>query len=333
MRKLLQVYSQRKTSHWPSFRIVYEWEDIISRLMNLEIISDCVLWKKYYRRYEKNGITELYHMFLPNKPLRLDFLMEAQPLPSCRYNKNSIVIIIDFWLTDEDYPQFYKCFRHVPLLLLTNLEVFEFLKAHECPIPMAHWPLSYPDQYALNENVLDEKIYDFCLFGRPNPFFVRCQEKYAETHPNFSYIITTGTEKNREYRTNKGELICKDSGRESYLQMIRKTRVSCYTTPGIDEAKKVRAPFNQVTPRLFEMLCNGCSVIGHYPDSYDTRWYQLSDYIPNVNSYEEFEIVLERLLSEKFDYKKYEKFMSMHYTSSRVEMLKNILKNNEIQFP
>lgn len=332
MRKLLQVYSQRKTSHWPSFKIVYEWEDIIARQMNLEIVSDSALWKKYYRRYEKNGITELYHRLLPHKSLRLDFLMEAKPLPSCRYNKNSIVVIIDFWLTEKDLPLFYKYYRHIPLLLLTNLEAYEFLRAHDCPIPIAHWPLSYPDQYVLNEDILDEKVYDFCLFGRPNPLFVHFQEEYARRHPNFNYIITTGTEKDREYRTANGTLICKDAGRTSYYDMIRHTRVSCYSTPGVDSAKNMGDSYNQVTPRLFEMLCNGCKVIGHYPNAADTNWYQLQDVVPNVNTYEEFEMVLDRMLATPFETKEVNKFMEKHYTSTRVPMLKAILEKHNIGF-
>lgn len=71
--------------------------------------------------------------------------------------------------------------------------------------------------------------------------------------------------------------------------MIQKTKISCYTTPGIDESKKETSNFNQVTPRLFEMLCNQCHVIGHYPNSYDTNWYNLNSIVPNVDSYNDFE--------------------------------------------
>ena len=108
-------------------------------------------------------------------------------------------------------------------------------------------------------------------------------EKYASLHPDFEYIINNGDINNRKYVTNTGRFIAKDTGRTSYLDMIKHTKISCYATPGIDEAKRETITFNQVTPRLFEMLCNGCMVIGHYPLSADTIWYNLSSVVPQLS--------------------------------------------------
>lgn len=62
-------------------------------------------------------------------------------------------------------------------------------------------------------------------------------EKYASLHPDFEYIINNGDINNRKYVTNTGRFIAKDTGRTSYLDMIKHTKISCYATPGIDEAK------------------------------------------------------------------------------------------------
>ena len=117
---------------------------------------------------------------------------------------------------------------------------------------------------------------------------------------------------------------------EDNLDMISKTKISCYTTPGIDESKKITGRFNQVTPRLFEMLTNGCSVIGHYPDNADTRYYELNTLILNVDNYEEFERALDALRAKPLDFSRIAAYMEKHYTSKRVDMLKTILKKHSI---
>lgn len=331
MKRLSSIFSQRKTSPWPSFKIVYEWEDILSEKLGIPVHSDGEIWKKYYRRFDKNGLTWLYHAFLPQKDLRLDFVMTATIQPDCRNNKNTIPVIIDFWLKESEIPDFFKVYRNVPLMLVTNREVYELLNRFNPPFPVEHWALSYPDQYIPETRVEFKKEYDFCLFGRPNPFFERMRDRYAESHPDFTCLVTRGNERDREFYTNKGEFVCKDSGRQSYLEMLRKTRISCYSTPGIDESKKESASFNQVTPRVFEMLCSGCQVIGHYPcNGSDVRWYQLDSIVPSIDTYDEFEKVLETMLSQPADMVTVTDFLNHHKTSTRAVELVRILEKHDI---
>ncbi len=326
--KISSIISQRIYLHYPSYKIVYEWENIISKELDIPIIKETKLQKYFRRVFEKCGLQFLYHYFLPQKSLSLRFLMTATTEKLCGFNKNTIPVIIDFWLEKKDLSNFAMAFKKCPLVLVTNKEVYNFLKDNSCPLKIAHWPLSYPDIYAISEDSFFEKKYEFCLFGRPNPFFIRLLEEYSKKHPDFEYIISKGTERNRTFYTNKGTFVSRDTGRESYMNMIKSTKISCYTTPGIDESKKETKKFNQVTPRLFELLCNGCMVIGHYPKAADTDWYKLSDIIPNVNNYDEFEDVLNRFRSESFPLMKVVNYMKKHYTSARCEMLLSILSNN-----
>ena len=256
--------------------------------------------------------------------------MIAQDIKVCDFNKFTIPVIIDFWLKEEQLPAFYVAYKEVPLNLLTNLEVYEFLKQHKCPIPIEHWALSYPDKYSISNKRL-EKEYEFCFIGRPNPFFVRLLDKYCSTHPDFYYISNNSDINHRQYIDNKGKVVAEDTGRDSYLSMIQKTKISCYTTPGIDESKKETSNFNQVTPRLFEMLCNQCHVIGHYPNSYDTNWYNLNSIVPNVDSYNDFEKWLDYFRTHEFDIQKGITFMDKHYTSSRVKSLIDICNKYSIE--
>lgn len=326
MRRLTGILSQRSYTDYHSFKIVYEWEDILAKRLNIPIKEEGSFKFKFFRRFENNGLVNIYHLLIPQTSLNLRFVMQAKTNKLCILDCNTIAVIIDFWLEEKDLEDFYAAYKRCPLILVTSAEVFEFLKNNNCPLPIEHWPLSYPDIYKVDMDSIQDKVYDFCIFGRSNPFFIRLLDKYCEKHADFTYIHSEGTERNRSYIDHNGNVIAVDTGRKSYLDMISKTKISCYTTPGIDESKKITGRFNQVTPRLFEMLTNGCSVIGHYPDNADTRYYELDSIIPNVDNYEEFEQVLDSLRAKPLDFVRISTYMAKHYTSTRVGMLESILK-------
>ena len=314
----------------PSWQILKEWEEVLSQKTGLPVYRDNRLIRYIKAHFDKWGMSFLWKILVTRKNLGLRFIMNAQDIKVCDINKFTIPVIIDFWLKEEQLPAFYVAYKEVPLILLTNLEVYEFLKQHKCPIPIEHWALSYPDKYSISNKRL-EKEYEFCFIGRPNPFFVRLLDKYCSTHPDFYYISNNSDINHRQYIDNKGKVVAEDTGRDSYLSMIQKTKISCYTTPGIDESKKETSYFNQVTPRLFEMLCNQCHVIGHYPNSYDTNWYNLNSIVPNVDSYNDFEKWLDYFRTHEFDIQKGITFMDKHYTSSRVKSLIDICNKYSIE--
>lgn len=316
----------------PSWQIVKEWDEMIAKELQLPIRKDCrpIRWIK--SRLNEHGLSWIYRALFINTNLNLRFIMGADTKKVCDVNKYTIPVIIDFWLQDKDLKGFYESYSHAPLVLLTNKEAYDFLKAHDCPLPIEHWPLSFPDQYALSKEVLTRKDYEFTIIGRPNPFFVRLLDEYCKRHSDFEYIMNNGDIDHREYVTNRGRFIAKDTGRKSYLDVIRRTKISCYSTPGVDEGKHGSNGYNQVTPRLFEMLCNGCQVIGHYPQNgADVEWYGLNSVIPNVNTYEEFEATLDKLRKTQFDYEKVDIFMKKHYTSQRAMSLRQILDKHNIK--
>ena len=330
MKPLKYIYSERRFSPYPSYQIVYEWEDILAETLGLKIWAQGEIHNICHRRFEKNGLVGLYHRLAASSPLGLRFVMTATAEERCHNNRNSIPVIIDFWLKEEELPGFYQAYRHVPLMLITSREVYDFLMGHHCPIPLEHWPLSYPDTFLEGPVVARPKKYDFCIFGRPNPFFLRLLEEYAHRHPGFEYILNQGPIDHRSYVTNTGRFIGKDTGRASYLEMIASTRISCYTTPGMDESKQETSRFNQVTPRVFEMLSHACHVIGHYTDNPDTRWFNLSSIVLNVNHYEQFEEWMDYCLSHAFDVRAAEEFLNSHKTSLRARQLVSILGRHGI---
>lgn len=331
-RKLSQILSARQYCNSASFKSVYEWEDIIADKMGLEIIKD-TSFKRYkiYARIEKYLSTNIYYKFIrKKKQLRLCFIMTASTKPLCVLDKNTIPVIIDFWLTKEQLPHFYKAYRQCPLILITSAEIVSFLKENNCPLPIEHWPLSLADSVEIKS---DKKEYEFCFIGRKDPFFVEMIERYSKEHPDFEYVINNENINQREYQTNKGRFIGYDTGRESYLNIIRKSKICVYSTPGIDKAKNVTGRFNQVTPRVLELLSGGCYVLGHYPDNPDTLYYDLRSVVPQINSYKDFEYYMNtyrsaspRNIMECYNY------INKHNTTARIPLLQNILNKNNISF-
>lgn len=329
-RRLRYVYSLRKMNNEPSFKTVFEWEDIIAKMMNLSFRYDSFIHRyKYCARIEKYGPINLYHKLIKyNTDIQLYFDMTAETKSRCILDKNTIPVIIDFWLTKEQLPAFYNTYKHCPVVIVTSAEVFAFLKANNCPLPIEHWPLSLPDSISVKS--LDKK-YDFCFIGRKDPFFVEMVKLYTREHPNFKYVINNDDINNREYTFNNGEFISKDTGRESYLNIIRSSKICVYSTPGIDKAKDVLGRFNQVTPRLLELLSGGCYVLGHYLNNPDTEYYNLESIVPQINNYENFCKYMDLYRnSPARDLDECKSYIEHHYTSSRIEMLKSILHKFQI---
>lgn len=313
-----------KTRSWD---IVFEWEDIIADKLKLNIIDK----KNSYIELFLQKI-KLYHFlykYLNSNRLSIDFVTNISIQKGHFSSSNSIPIVIDFWYDREsEIKGFIEHFKYVPLLFVTNKEVQKLLESYNCPFPVEHFPLSLPDKYELKDSTMIQKEYEFGFVGRVDSFFLKHVEQYAAKHEDFEYVYSKGISVEREYWTNKGKYIGKDEGRASYIDFLRKTKISCYSTPGMDEIKKVK--YNQVTPRVLEMLANGCQVIGHYPLTEDVEWYDLPSVVPNVNDYEEFERQMDIMRNKPFDYKSVTEFLSKHYTSTSVNVLSNALSKHNL---
>jgi len=326
--KIISKRGYRKESSW---HLVYEWEDILAEELGLliNIDSRVSLWIK--EQCNKLRLTSIYNLFKSKKDLSLLYIMTVSVEKDCELNKSVIPIIIDFWLKEEELPSFYEAYKYVPFILISSAEVFEFLKSKNCPLKIHHWPLSYPDKYKITGNEHFEKKWDLVLIGRNNPYFIRFLDKYCETHPEFIYVYGTADINNRQFMTNKGVYVGDAIGRENYLKMVESAKIVFYSTPGCDEAKEGANGYNQVTPRFFECLSNGCLIMAHYTINPDTDYYDLQSFGVDISDYNIFESELNRLRQlPNPSMKVYSDYLSLHYTSSRIQSLKSILKNQNI---
>jgi hypothetical protein len=179
----------------------------------------------------------------------------------------------------------------------------------------------------LNTQINYDKIYDAIIIGRKDPTFIEWINKYSANNPDFIYLHQIKGEKGELYYIdNKGNIIGNYHTREQYIDLLRKTRISFYSTPGIDNEKKI----DPVTPRLFELMSAQCKLIVRYSDNADTRFFELGKIFKSINNYEDFEKQMNIfLISETYPKSEYEEFLSKNYTSERAKLLINIISEYE----
>jgi hypothetical protein len=247
------------------------------------------------------------------------------------YNRTDILpVIVDFFVAKDYLNEFYNAYSKNPFILISSLEVFDFLNRNNCPKQIYHFPLSLPDKYKITSTTRFEKEYDLVLMGRTNPVFDDYLQRYIEKHKDFMYVYRILEGPIFNYYTSKGDLIGNIDTRESYIDLMRKSKIGFYSTPGIDGGEGRTKGFNQVTPRFLELLSCGCHVIARYKKNPDTDFYQLDKFSLNIVSYDEFEKAVDKALSTKVDMKMYSEYLENHYTSKRVELFKTILEKEKI---
>ena len=318
---LKSILSKRKTQHWPSWDLVYEWENIFSQIMQLVI------------KNEKKPFTHRIYIYLSRIIERYDFslIFEMSPFQNNRYenNKNIIPCIIDFFLKDETLPYFIEAYKNNPIILISSKEVYEHLIKKEVnkQINISHLPLSISDKYKINGNTTFKKKYDLILMGRQNPVLQEYLNIYIQKHSNFNYVYRILKNDEFMYYSSDGECLGNINSRDKYMKLMRMGKCGLYATPGLDGGVKRTNGFNQVTPRFLELLACGCHVIARYKKNPDTDFYEIDKFSDNIDSYEMFERALDHARQTDVDMSLYSHYLAKHYTSERVKQLQNLIKD------
>lgn len=335
--KLKGFLTERKSKPWRSFQLVYEWEDLLSSQMQLSIFNSNFFPHFLIRNINRLKIgwfLRLIDSLRPIKNYYLYFDMEATSYFRLPCLKNIIPIYIDFWLLESELEKFYKIHSNSKLVLFTSKEVCDVLRKNGCPFPIGHFPLSLPDLYISANLTQQERPIDFLFAGRRDPDFFEYVKLYERYNPDIEYVYQELENDTAFYVSNKrGKLSGNYNSRESYNQLLRSSRISFYTTPGIDKAKNGANGYNQVTPRFLELLSNGCLVLASYKDNPDVNFYDLENICFKVDSYDDFKKHMTLFSDNSFvrnHISNYYSYLCSHSTSSRVKCLQSILKKNNL---
>ena len=330
------IYTDRyNPNHGEVYRhVVYEWEDQISAMLRLPITNPQASRRFYENIIARNllkipiffSVVQACDSLLASEFKSLYFTLAPQPRGSLFTRSNVIPIIIDFGRT-VDLKWFYRTYSNCPLVLVSSLEVFNFLKHNACPLNLHHFPLSLHDKYKVTPDSNFDKKYDILISGRPNPVLIEFMRRYVQEHQNIEYLYQSWHEGVSSYISNKTGVLGAFNDRAAYMNLLRAARVCFYSTPGIDGGEKRTGGFNQVTPRLFEFLSAGCHVVARYPDNDDTDFFQLKEICPSIDSYDAFSARLEAALESPPPIDRNSEYLKKHYTSNRVALLNQIMQN------
>ena len=313
------------------FDIIFEWEDILSEGVGARI--KCRSRREFgfdelCRKIKKCTNITFYELFRVVDFQRgkhiIMFDASTKHYDGIYYHKKYIPCLIDYFFSEEEYKDFLIAYSKNKLVLVSNLDVYEYLKEKKCPIPIEHFPLSIPDHYI--SEVKYKKEYDLIIAGRVNPLLEKWVEKAENEIPEL-VVIRRKYEDGKfiYYNSRNGEVVSEGNSREEYFSMLKRSKMAIYSTPGMDGTRKDANGWNQVTPRILEQMAAQCHILARYPMNSDVKWYGLDSIIDNINSYDEFKGKVKKYMEGEVDYIKYNKFLNTHKTSNRVEILRNIL--------
>ena len=137
-------------------------------------------------------------------------------------------------------------------LLIPDIEALNYLKANNCPIRLFHFPLSLPDKYKLASDATFSKVYDIIMPGRINIVLWHYLQDYLIEHPEIEFLHLVQIDGKHFYNSNKSGIVGESENRQTYLNLLRSSKVAFYSTPGMDGGIERTGGFNPVTPRFLE---------------------------------------------------------------------------------
>lgn len=332
--QISKIYSTRNSNSEVYSDLIYEWEDDYSTHLNVPIYSFNKFRDRFVRAFYKfarilnlDDLIQKIDSIRSHKSLSLVFELYPRSFFSFQVFSNKIPFIIDFDY-NVDLNTFYKVYKNCSLILISNLEAFNYLKANNCPLNIEHLPLSISDRYKIDVNSDNYKEFDVIVV-RSNKIFIEYLERFSSENKDFEYVVRRweGSKmyRNNVYYSNKRGILGEFSDRKSYLELLKKAKVALYATPGYDENRD--RFMNHVTPSLFEFISSGCRIIARYPKNLETIFFNLGQISPNIDTYEKFEILLKVYINDSsIDYlQESEKFLDPIYTKNRIAKLQTIL--------
>jgi hypothetical protein len=333
--KLQVLYTERYFNEWPTWPLIYEWVDLIALSLNLELADSLrasvttFYLDKVLRVTSRNIFGDNRMIIFADKLVnkRLGLYFELLPRTSFYFtgSKNTVPIIIDFSRT-TNLKLFYNAYKNCKAVFISNLQAFIYLKQCKCPLNIYHLPQSIADKYKITADTSFKKTFELIIPGRVDSILLGYLKEYEEKFPNVEYLYRDYINEEFMYISNKTGIRYRGQDRQEYMALLRASKVTLYSTVGIDGDEARTGGFSPVTPRFLEMVSAGCHVIARYPINEETKYFELDKICTSCDSYSLFENELSKALNgDGPDMKLYESYLEKHYTSKRIEELKSIL--------
>ncbi len=321
IRRILTRRNDRSQNY--SAPIIYEWEDDISRELNVPVVPLSFL-------YRVVNHFDIHSCLLSPWTDVFRFVINGKDYDEPMNYKNIIPCIIDFFEKEKNIQDFYKKHSNNKIVLLSSPFDYQYLKERNCPINIGLFAYSLSDRYS-NLAKTVEKKYDIVLTGRQDPLLYSFFKEYVKKHPNVTYVkrgkeLENDDKKTQDYYLNGKENLGAIVTRDEFMTLQAQGRATLYGVQGYDERTR---DFYHMTPHFLEIIACGCHVLAHYPngkDGVDAEYYEFNKFSPSIETYVEFEEAMDFALSNEIDINMYSTYLKKHYTSTRVKELREVLK-------
>lgn len=228
--KIVNILTKRLFQKDTAFQLIFEWEDMFKEKLGARLRLDPEIGRLALK------LGRLYSM-LPLGSRKNSLVFEMNPV-NRRTNHNNrpnvIPILIDFYLyTNEELDQFYKMYNKNKLVLISSLEVFDYLKSVNCPLNIAHLALSITDNLRISADSRFKKDLDFALIGRQNPILEEWLEMYQKQHGKLRVAKRRKEKGHINYYVDEELVGCADT-REDCIKLLKRSRIGLYSTKNLD---------------------------------------------------------------------------------------------------
>jgi hypothetical protein len=314
------IISLNKVSNSPSYQPIYEWEEVIREEMSIKLVY-ISRFQFFLNRVERKFCNNS-HYFLNNKNKRnnIAFILSLNSSIFFR-DKNIIPIFIDVW--GNEIELLLELTKYIEVFFVTSFEIFNIIK--EMRGGVYYIPLSVSDKWI--NNYIPVKDIDVIQVGRKNKVLHEYMMIYIEKFKDINYIYQDIVDKKRVYISTKFGNIGYLENRENYMNLLKRSKVSLVSSPGIDDSRKTYG-IDCITPRFYESAINYSYMLGRYNSNIETEYLGLSEVCDNVKSYEQFEnLIITYLGSKNFIKKKeFDLFIKKNLTSYRSNEIRHVLE-------
>ncbi|MDH4088847.1 MAG: glycosyltransferase [Cyclobacteriaceae bacterium] len=325
MIKLKGIYTIRDTRHPYYWDVVFEWEDELSRALDIPLIR---VGEKYDKLYRSSISTRILNrlnfyqwkdrfLFNPSG-YYIAFHIGPPGIYSFHSRKDVIPIIIDFWKS-ENLKKFESIFSLNKFVFVTSKEVFNYLTSQKLKINLAHLALSLPDKLMADYSN-QQRPFDLIQLGRQNEKLTAFTTRLLVDFPDINYVHGQTIDGKLQMISSRHGTLGEFSSRESFITLLKKARISLLSAPGLDADSKRTGGFSPVTPRFLESAACGCKLIGIYPENDDFVHYGINNICANVKTYEEFQSLVLNYLKDP-TIPDYREFLLTHLTTQRATQL------------
>jgi len=290
------IWTLRGAEHQVFRQIVEEWEDDFATELGLPLRDMSALEKR------ANGRFGALRRRLPGglmpfddagrmQPARagarsLAFLLWPPAHPSSFWVQPDVVpVVVDFWRPHLAHAE--RVFARSPVVFVTNREIQLALADTSLGGRVHYLSLSVSARHV--RPVSAPRTVDLIQVGRQNAKLHRWALDYVGLRPGASYLYAdaSGTWP-RWTATDRGPLKL-DTSRSSYWELLRSSRVSLVSAPGIDGGEARTGGLNPVTPRFYESAAARCHLVGRFPrDGADFAANRVASACRHVDSFDEF---------------------------------------------